>query len=100
DTVFFLLIPLGITMALKTGRNFVLYAMAIGGGASITHALVPPTPGPLVMAETLNLGMGTAILGGLLAGILPAVVVVLGARWLNHRHPIPVRVEKREGGLT
>ena len=33
DTVFFLLIPLGITLALKTGKDFVLYVAAIGGGS-------------------------------------------------------------------
>ncbi|MBT8185203.1 MAG: hypothetical protein KJN76_10200, partial [Eudoraea sp.] len=36
DTVFFLLIPLGITLALKTGKDYVLYVVAIGGGAAIT----------------------------------------------------------------
>ena len=59
DTVFFLLIPLAITLAMKTGKNFVLYVIAIGGGAAITHSLVPPTPGPLIMAEDAAVGFGT-----------------------------------------
>ena len=62
DTVFFLLIPLAITLALKTGKNYILYVMAIGGGAAITHSIVPPTPGPLIMAETLQLDLGLTIL--------------------------------------
>ena len=65
DTVFFLLIPLGITLALKTGKNFVLYVMATGAGAAITHSLVPPTPGPLIMADTLGIDLGMVILAGL-----------------------------------
>lgn len=92
DTVFFLLIPLGITLALKTGKDFVLYVIAIGGGAVIAHSIVPPTPGPLIMAETLNIELGTVILGGLLAGIIPAVAVFAVAKWLNKRLDIPVRV--------
>src|SRR5690606_11049678 len=59
DTVFFLLIPLGITLALRTGKDLVLYVVAIGGGALISHSIVPPTPGPLIMAETLGIDLGT-----------------------------------------
>ena len=92
DTVFLLLIPLGITLALKTGKNFVLYVVAIGGGAVITHSIVPPTPGPLIMAETLGIDLGTVILGGLIAGIIPAIVVLGMAKWLNKKLRIPVRV--------
>lgn len=92
DTVFFLLIPLGITLALKTGKDFVLYAMAIGGGAVITHSIVPPTPGPLIMAETLGIELGSVILGGLIVGIIPAFAVLITAKWLNRKLNIPVRV--------
>jgi GntP family gluconate:H+ symporter len=92
DTVFFLLIPLAIALAIKTGRNYVLYVMAIGGGAAITHSLVPPTPGPLIMAETLNLDLGLTILAGLAAGILPALAVLAASRRMNAKFNIPVRV--------
>jgi len=92
DTVFFLLIPLGITLAVKTGKNFVLYVMAIGGGAAITHSIVPPTPGPLIMADTLGIDLGTVILAGLIAGILPAGVALAVGKRLNRKLNIPVRV--------
>ena len=59
DTVFFLLIPIGITLAKKTGRDFVLYVVAIAGGAAISHSIVPPTPGPLIMAETFQIPLGS-----------------------------------------
>lgn len=74
DTVFFLLVPLAIVLAQKTGKNFVLFIMAIGCGAVITHSVVPPTPGPLLMAESLNINMGLAIIIGILSGIIPAIV--------------------------
>ncbi len=92
DTVFFLLIPLGITLALKTGKDFVLYVVAIAGGAVIAHSIVPPTPGPLIMAEILNIELGTVILAGLVAGIIPAIAVFGVAKWLNKKLDIPVRV--------
>ena len=92
DTVFFLLIPLAIALALKTKKNYVLYVMAIGGGAAITHSLVPPTPGPLIMAETLNLDLGLTILAGLASGVLPALAVLIVSKRMNTRFNIPVRV--------
>lgn len=92
DTVFFLLIPLGITLALKTGKDFVLYVAAIGGGAVIAHSIVPPTPGPLIMAETFNIELGTVIVAGIVTGIIPSIVVLGVAKWLNKRFIIPVRV--------
>jgi GntP family gluconate:H+ symporter len=99
DTVFLLLVPLAITLALKTGKNFVLYVVAIGGGAVISHTIVPPTPGPLIMAETFNIKLGTVILAGLAAGIIPAVVVLIVARWMNKKLNIPVRVTDRHEKL-
>lgn len=92
DTVFFLLIPLAITMALKTGKNYVLYVLAIGGGAAITHGIVPPTPGPLIMAETLKIDLGTTILAGMAMGILPALAGLYIAKRMNLKIQIPVRV--------
>lgn len=92
DTVFFLLIPLGITLALKTGKDFVLYVVAISGGAAISHSIVPPTPGPLIMAETLSIDLGVVILAGLVAGILPVVATLRVAKRLNGKLDIPVRI--------
>jgi len=98
DTVFFLLIPLAIALALKTNKNYVLYVMAIGGGAAITHSLVPPTPGPLIMAETLNLDLGLTILAGLSSGIVPALAVLIVSKRMNTRFNIPVRVSFNGAG--
>ena len=73
DTVFFLLIPLAIVLAQKTGKHFLLFVMAVACGAIITHSLIPPTPGPLLMAEAMDLNLGFVIVIGLISGILPAI---------------------------
>lgn len=96
DTVFFLLIPLGITLARKTGRDFVLYVVATAGGAAISHSIVPPTPGPLVMAETLRIDVGTVILAGIAAGVIPCIVVHGVAKWLNKKLTVPVRIANEQ----
>lgn len=98
DTVFFLLIPIGITLAKKTGRDFVLYVVAIGGGAAISHSIVPPTPGPLIMAETLDIALGTVMFAGIAAGILPAIMVMVTGHMLNKKLDIPMRVSAGDPG--
>jgi gluconate:H+ symporter, GntP family len=91
DTVFFLLIPLARALALRTGRDYTLYVLAICGGGVITHSMVPPTPGPLLVVEGLGLDLGQVIVVGLIAGILPAVGVLYTARFLNARVRVPLR---------
>ena len=44
DTVFYLLVPLAKAMRLRTGRDYLLYMLAIVAGGTMTHSLVPPTP--------------------------------------------------------
>ena len=92
DTVFFLLIPLAIALRLRTGKNFLLYVMAMSGGGVITHSLVPPTPGPLIMAESLSIDLGITIMGGLAAGLIPAILVLYVAKRMNMKMDIPLRI--------
>jgi gluconate:H+ symporter, GntP family len=94
DTVFFLLVPLARALALRTGRDYMLYVMAISAGGVLTHSLVAPTPGPLLVAEALRpagVDLGVSMVGGLAAGLLPAIGALYLVRWLNRRTPVPVR---------
>lgn len=91
DTVFFLLIPLARMLGIRTGKNYTLYVLAIGGGGAITHSIVPPTPGPLLVGEFLGLDLGKIMVTGFIAGIIPAIVALYFAKWCNDRMPVPVR---------
>ena len=65
DTVFFLLIPLARALALRTGKNYTFYVIAMAGAGAITHSMVPPTPGPLLIVDGLKatgLDMGHAMM--------------------------------------
>lgn len=94
DTVFFLLIPLARALTLRSGKDYMLYVMAICGGGAITHSMVAPTPGPLLVAEALKpagVELGASIVAGLAFGILPAVGVYFMAQWMNRNTPVPLR---------
>jgi H+/gluconate symporter-like permease len=91
DTVFYLLVPLARSLWLRTRKNYVLYVTAIACGGAITHTLVPPTPGPLFMAERLGIDMGLMILVGIFIGLPMAVVGLATCRLMNRLMDIPMR---------
>ena len=95
DTVFYLLIPLARSLHRKTKRDYLLYVLAIGAGAAITHTLVPPTPGPLAMAQNLAFDVGVMIIMGLLVSIPCAVAALFFAGWIQKRLDVPIAPRSR-----
>jgi GntP family gluconate:H+ symporter len=91
DTLFYLMVPLAKALALQTKRNYLLYVLAIVAGGAMTHSLVPPTPGPLLVAGELGVDLGRMIVGGLLVGSFGMAGAFLYARWYNQKYPIEVR---------
>ncbi len=95
DTVFYLMIPLGKAMAARTGKDYGLYVMTIAAGATISHSLVPPTPGPLLVASSIQVNgqpiIGEMILAGIVVGVLSVIPGLLYAFWANRRWPVPLR---------
>jgi len=91
DTVFYLLLPLARSMHRQTRKSYLLLILAMGAGASITHSMVPPTPGPLIIAETLGVNLGVMIGIGLLCSLPTAFVVLLLVRAVAARIEIPMR---------
>ncbi len=91
DTVFYLLVPLARSLYRKTNRNYLLYLMAIGAGGAITHTLVPPTPGPLMMASNLGFDVGWMIMIGTLVALPAAIVGVIWAKMTDSMMNVPMR---------
>jgi gluconate:H+ symporter, GntP family len=91
DTVFYLMIPLGKAMAMRTHRNYALYVMTIVAGGVMAHSLVPPTPGPLFVAGALGVSIGLMMIGGMIFGIITIIFGYLYAVWADRKWPIPLR---------
>ena len=91
DTVFYLMMPLGKALHVRTGSNYLLYVLSIVCGATIAHSLVPPTPGPLLVASELDVEIGTAMLAGLAVGIPVALIGLLFALVANKFWSVPLR---------
>ncbi len=91
DSMFMLMAPIAVAMALRTGRDFTLYVLAICGGGVITHALTIPHPGPIYMAENLGIDVGLSIWVGIAAGALPMLAGWGASMWLSKKVPITPR---------
>jgi GntP family gluconate:H+ symporter len=91
DTVFFLLIPLARAMAVRAGGKYLYFVLAMAGAGAITHSMVPPTPGPLMIADGLGLEVGEAMVAGVIASILPACLVLYLAKWFDSKYNLPMR---------
>ena len=91
EGVFLLAIPLAKAMWLKLRKDYLLMVLAIIAGGTMTHSLVPPTPGPLFVAKEMGLGLDVMIFGGLVVGAFTSTAGFLIANWLNRRMVIPLR---------
>jgi gluconate:H+ symporter, GntP family len=97
DTFFMLLLPLARALRVRTGRDYMLYVLAICCGGTVTHSLVAPHPGPLAMAENLHLELGLTIVIGILVGVPAALAGWAVARWAARRLDAPMR---ETGGIS
>ncbi|MBL9157604.1 MAG: hypothetical protein JNJ70_09040 [Verrucomicrobiales bacterium] len=91
DTVFYLLVPLARSLYRSTKKNYLLYILAISAGGAVTHTLVPPTPGPLLMAQQLGVDLGIMIGIGCLIGLPASIAALTFAAFLNRRAPLEMR---------
>ena len=94
DTVFYLMVPLARSLRERVGKNYVLFILAILAGGSIAHSLVPPTPGPLLVAEQFDdVSIADMMIAGLIIGACSSVVSLAVARIINRCVEVPLRFE-------
>lgn len=74
DVAFIILVPVLYALQHKTGRSLLYYAIPLMAGLAVTHTFIPPTPGPIAVADILKADLGWVILTGFIAGI-PTVLV-------------------------
>ncbi len=85
DSGYVIMNPLARSIARAKQGGYVTIALALGCGMTLTHHMVPPTPGPLGVAGILGTDLGALILAGLVFAILLLPVVVTYAKWIGPR---------------
>jgi Gnt-I system low-affinity gluconate transporter len=91
DVGLIILIPLAYAISQRLSRSLMYYAIPLAAGLAITHAFIPPTPGPVATAGILGADLGWVIIFGLVCGI-PAFLVggVLFGKYIGSRINVSV----------
>ncbi|MEU9961633.1 SLC13 family permease [Streptomyces sp. NPDC050982] len=90
DVGIFVLAPIVYAAAKRSGKSILLYCMPLLAGLSMTHAFLPPHPGPVAAAGLFKVDLGWVILMGVVVGI-PAVLAAWAyAAWIGKRLFVPV----------
>ena len=91
DAGLIILIPLAFSLAKRTNRSSLFYAIPLLAGLAVGHAFIPPTPGPVLVATMLNVDLGWVILVGIFCGICS--MIVAGPVWgsiCGKKYNVPV----------
>lgn len=74
DVGFIILVPLVYALARDTGKSLLYYGIPLLTGLAVTHSFIPPTPGPIAVAEIIGADLGWIILFGFIIGIPAAIL--------------------------
>ena len=93
DSGFVILSPISRALASQSNVSLAVMATALSGGLYATHCLVPPTPGPIAMAGTLEADLGLTILVGLIISIPAVASALIYANKVSSKIDIPANPE-------
>ncbi len=91
DAGLIILIPLAFSLAKRTKRSTLYYAIPLLAGLAVGHAFIPPTPGPVLVAKMLDVDLGWVIMIGLLCGAVAMVLAgPLFGSYAGKKYFVPV----------
>ncbi|MGW0969541.1 GntP family permease [Streptomyces sp. NPDC002516] len=90
DVGIFVLAPLVYAAAKRSGRSILLYCLPLLAGLSMTHAFLPPHPGPVAAAGLLHVQLGWVVLMGIVCGVPAVLAAWVYAAWIGRRLFVPV----------
>ncbi|WP_369252577.1 GntP family permease [Streptomyces sp. R41] len=85
DVGIFVLAPIVYAAAKRSGKSILLYCMPLLAGLSMTHAFLPPHPGPVAAAGLLHVQLGWVILMGIVCGIPAVLAAWVFSAWIGKR---------------
>lgn len=93
DSGFVILSPIARALAARSNTSLAVMGTALSSGLYATHCLVPPTPGPIAMAGTLNADLGMVIGVGLITSIPAMLAGLIYAKKVAVNYDIPADPE-------
>lgn len=88
DVALIIIIPIVYALQRKSGKSLLYYAIPLLIGLAITHVCIPPTPGPIAVAEIIKADLGLVIIAGISVGLPTAVICgpMMGTLLAKHMH--------------
>ncbi|MDN5201885.1 GntP family permease [Fulvivirgaceae bacterium BMA10] len=80
DSGFIILNPLNKSLTKKAGLSIAGTGIALILGLTLTHVMVPPTPGPIAAAGILGADVGLVMLLGIIISSISLIAVVIYAK--------------------
>ncbi len=74
DVGLVILAPILYALARDTKKSLLYFGIPLLAGLAVTHSFIPPTPGPVAVAEIVGADLGWVILFGFLLGIPTAII--------------------------
>ncbi len=74
DVGFIILVPIIYALSRDTKRSLLYYGIPLLAGLAVTHSFIPPTPGPVAVADIVNVQLGWVILLGVILGFPTAII--------------------------
>lgn len=74
DVGLVILAPIVYALARDSKRSLLYYGIPLLAGMAVTHSFIPPTPGPIAVAEILGASLGWVILYGFIVGVPTAII--------------------------
>ncbi|MFF3657393.1 GntP family permease [Streptomyces olivochromogenes] len=96
DVGIFVLAPIVYAAAKRGGKSILLYCLPLLAGLSMTHAFLPPHPGPVAAAGLLHVQLGWVILMGIVCGIPAVLAAWVWSAWIGRRIFVPVPQDMAE----
>jgi len=85
DSAFIILSSLAKAIARSTGKSLTTLGVSLAAGLGVTHTLVPPTPGPLVVISNFGLNIGNFLVWSLVLSIPIAISMVFYAQYIGEK---------------
>ena len=86
DVGFIILVPIIYALARDSKRSLLYYGIPLLAGLAVTHSFIPPTPGPVAVADIINVQLGWVILLGVILGVPTAIIAgPIWGRYISKR---------------
>lgn len=97
DAGLIILIPLAFSIAKRAKKSTLFFVIPLLAGLAVGHAFIPPTPGPILVANILGVDLGIVIGLGLVCGIVAMIAAgPIFGNFCGKTYDIPVPAQYME----